>query len=585
MFQEDSEGEQVDGAKFILDKDSNFITPDGKLIALPKGAIIYSFCLNIDVKNSGNGDFPNGALYGFNINNTKYTPNYSFSSGGHKFLGYYSHEKKESYLDKTIQTSGKKTISFINFTNSPVEGSTIEYYDISFDFKTTTNNEFVVLDYFNKMSSGVLVDKTENYICGSSAFITNPNNKLIKPISSKDRYEAKVFYDETTKKWKVDVKLDKKLAKNINVKQTSEVFEKQMSELATQKVNELGGLDNNRTKPVFETTDDGGEFLVKEMNGEQWLGTICDLGSNVWESAALPENYWNQDNEGFKDSTIHLPPTLSGVSDGAIGLVSDYPQLVKLGYDVATKEEVRNGIWTAVKNISPSSVYSLAENAVKDKISKYNFSDKPYLGHHEIGKDGVAVVSMVLGGSFITKGSDALENGTKEVGEEISEKAAKKVDDILDNYAKQQKEILEKIKKGELEVNSNYRKGNFGEMATDVDLSARGFKPLHTDRVTNLDATMKQGIDGVFEKNGQYFIVESKYSGTSKLKNTIDGPQMSDAWIKGSNRLNNSVGADVRKEIIDKGYKRILSQVAPDGKIIYKELDLDGKIISTINML
>ena len=34
----------------------------------------------------------------------------------------------------------------------------------------------------------------------------------------------------------------------------------------------------------------------------------------------------------------------------------------------------------------------------------------------------------------------------------------------------------------------------------------------------------------------------------------------------------------------DNGYKRILSEVSPDGKIIYKELDKNGKILNIINL-
>lgn len=93
---------------------------------------------------------------------------------------------------------------------------------------------------------------------------------------------------------------------------------------------------------------------------------------------------------------------------------------------------------------------------------------------------------------------------------------------------------------------------------------------------------MKKGIDGVFEKNGEYFIVESKYSGTSKFKPTKDGPQMSDVWIE--NRIGKAVDSTTQKLIENNGYKRILSEVAPDGKIVYKELDAMGKEISIINL-
>lgn len=588
-FQSQASGEQVD-KDFVLKEDGYFLTPSNKLIKLPKGTQIIFTCDQPQ-------RYKNGALFSFKTPDGFYWHDTTkFTMNEKTFDGYFKADKNGwiksngqliSYSDSNFKYNGagKYAVYFINLL--AINSDKSEYRVLKQEVQLSTQqisslNNFTgeIQDLVFKGSDG-LVDTITSTGCETKP--EEERGDFVISIESKNKNAIlKVYKNAITGKYAVEAELKGEGHKNTRNQKAA--LERQMSALATQKINELGGLKEKVSQRIFETTDDGGEFLVKEMNGEQWLATICDLGLNVWESAALPENYWNQDNEVFKDSNIHIPPTLSGVSDGAIGLVSDYPQLVKLAYDVGTKEEVRTGIWKAVKNITPSSVYLLAENTVKDKISKYNFSDKPYLGHHEIGKDGVAVVSMVLGGSFITKGNNALENGTKEVGEEISEKAAKKVDDILDNYAKQQKEILEKIKKGELEVNSNYRKGNFGEMATDVDLSTRGFKPLHTDRVTNLDATMKQGIDGVFEKNGQYFIVESKYSGTSKLKNTLGGPQMSDGWIKGNNRLLNSVGQET-KDIIDvKGYKRILSEIAPDGKIVYKELDVDGKIISTINM-
>ena len=59
---------------------------------------------------------------------------------------------------------------------------------------------------------------------------------------------------------------------------------------------------------------------------------------------------------------------------------------------------------------------------------------------------------------------------------------------------------------------------------------------------------------------------------------------MSDNWINGSNRLKNAVDEKTLKVIEDNGYKRILSEVSPDGKIIYKELDKNGKILNIINL-
>ena len=77
------------------------------------------------------------------------------------------------------------------------------------------------------------------------------------------------------------------------------------------------------------------------MTGKEWIATLSDLGTNVWENAALPENYWNEDEAGHKNSTIKTPALFAGVSDGVIGEITEYPQLIKLGYDVSTQTEVR----------------------------------------------------------------------------------------------------------------------------------------------------------------------------------------------------------------------------------------------------
>ena len=55
---------------------------------------------------------------------------------------------------------------------------------------------------------------------------------------------------------------------------------------------------------------------------------------------------------------------------------------------------------------------------------------------------------------------------------------------------------------------------------------------------------------------------------------------MSDVWIEGSDRVLNAVGGNqaLADDILD-GYKRVLSQIAPDGTIVYKELDSAGQII------
>ncbi|MCR5837693.1 MAG: hypothetical protein K6G88_14435 [Lachnospiraceae bacterium] len=102
-----------------------------------------------------------------------------------------------------------------------------------------------------------------------------------------------------------------------------------------------------------------------------------------------------------------------------------------------------------------------------------------------------------------------------------------------------------------------------------------GYERVSLDRVTGLDDPIHQGIDGVYynpEGTPQYIIAEAKY-GSARLGNTIDGPQMSDSWINGSDRLVKSVGDDVKMDIDLIGYEKWLIRIKTDGNIIKAVLE------------
>ena len=84
-----------------------------------------------------------------------------------------------------------------------------------------------------------------------------------------------------------------------------------------------------------------------------------------------------------------------------------------------------------------------------------------------------------------------------------------------------------------------------------------------------MDAVPRKGIDGVYYKadgNPPYIIAEAKY-GSGRLENTLDGKQMSDGWIFGSNRLYNAVGKEIYDEILTEGFKKQLIQINIDGSL------------------
>ncbi|WP_336686034.1 hypothetical protein [Chryseobacterium bernardetii] len=183
--------------------------------------------------------------------------------------------------------------------------------------------------------------------------------------------------------------------------------------------------DINSLSAKTQVNDFG--FYVKQMSGKEWVETLSELGDNVWEQAALPKKYWNED-EGSKKSNVQMPALFSGVADGVIGEVTEYPQLIKLGYDVSTKSAVRQGLWNSIKNITPESIKNASVDFYEQKKANYT-SDKSYIVNHTVGQDGVTVVSMAMGAGFFKKGADGLKDGIEDTGEKFIKKEA---DDIIE---------------------------------------------------------------------------------------------------------------------------------------------------------
>lgn len=110
-------------------------------------------------------------------------------------------------------------------------------------------------------------------------------------------------------------------------------------------------------------------------------------------------------------------------------------------------------------------------------------------------------------------------------------------------------EGIKKLAEGEL---TTAEKGNLCEMMMDQYYISQGYTPIHSHRVTSLDSTGHQGIDGVYEKNEpdgtkKYVIGDAKYD-QSTLATNVDGTkQMSDKWI--DDRLDVSVGKEKADEI------------------------------------
>ena len=254
--------------------------------------------------------------------------------------------------------------------------------------------------------NAILIDSIKSTRCATEVV----KETIVTIADHKGKYE--IIIKNNNGKFSVSFTLKQKGNKKTQIQKKQ--IEQQIASLMEEKLNELGGLDGKKSAKVALKTQDGGEFWVKEMSGREWLSTIGELGESVWENAALPENYWNKD-QNYNQSNIHVPPLFAGVSDGVVEEISDYPQLVKLAYDVASKKEIREELWNSVKNIDADKVINFAKDEIKNKWENYNFTNKPYLGKHELGKDGVAIVKFATG-------AGALVKGIKETGEKFAKK-------------------------------------------------------------------------------------------------------------------------------------------------------------------
>lgn len=113
-----------------------------------------------------------------------------------------------------------------------------------------------------------------------------------------------------------------------------------------------------------------------------------------------------------------------------------------------------------------------------------------------------------------------------------------------------QREIIDSVERGKIKLENNIQRGNYGEMKMDIYFEEQGYKRISIDKVTDLNAPIHKGLDGVYyNQNGQpsYIIGEAKY-GRSILSVLSDGTkQMSNDWI--SERLESAVGKDVADKI------------------------------------
>lgn len=265
-----------------------------------------------------------------------------------------------------------------------------------------------------------------------------------KKISGGSGSKGKVTYkyNSAQGKWDVDIDLyeDKiqrkgkpKYYKDGDLKETEKAIEEAIrKKLAKFKPGKDGKSDIPETTIEPVKTEDGGEFnFGKGVNWAQWGMVLMDAGVEIYEEATLPKTYWKQDEAKYGGYPVHGPPVFCGVGDGVIDEVMSIPQLVKLGVEVVTDKEKALGIWNSVKKINLGTIRKAAAEGLKNKWDKYANSPL-YVTSHEVGKDGVQLATMI-GGGFVREGAD-LTDAVEETGERIGRVAARRlftVDELM----------------------------------------------------------------------------------------------------------------------------------------------------------
>jgi hypothetical protein len=205
--------------------------------------------------------------------------------------------------------------------------------------------------------------------------------------------------------------------------------------------------------------------------------------------------------------------------------------------------------------------------------------------------DGVSQSQAVAGVLLLV---DAVPGGkivriTKKAG--LALKSTSKVIEIpLTSLYKSQRNIVN-IYRNVIAYSTDIRKGNWSEMAVDVEWFQKGYYDLHVNKVNNIDAGTHHGIDHIFhnKETGEFIIVETKYYGSGGLTpedlSTGRPRQMSDEWIDNgfsNSRLLDALGNnfDLYGEVRN-NYKRVVAYVKPSGEINYKYVNSSGYEVST----
>ncbi|MDR1938732.1 MAG: fibronectin type III domain-containing protein, partial [Tannerellaceae bacterium] len=441
-FEGDEGGMYAEKNYMVLEKDGIFFTPSGDPLFLPKGTKIYSPVIDYRF-------LPDWPVYIFETSAGKYITSGNFQTASPIFYGYKKEGSQKEYYDESSNQPAVGSSVVVTLVKHRSEGEydRLTLYESEQPYlipKLSSDNRIPIVEPYtgdikkvdesNKLQPyGAIIEESVDWSALETE-LANLNKKLnaawnvsvidkdgkMHSLASGTKGSIQYSYNTTTGKWKVTVSG----VSNDEVKQIiTEAIQKKLDAFQIDE-NGISKIEKTTTTPVL--TEDGGEFRFGDgLHWYEWGSALCDAGTSIYENASLPEIYWNQSNERYKEYPLHTPPTFSGIADGAIEEITGTAQLVKLGLTIVTDKEVAQGIWESAKNITFSSIKEAATGAIKDKWDKYANSPD-YVTYHELGKDGVAVASMLYGG-FAAKGKKL-----SEAVEESGNLVKKKADDILE---------------------------------------------------------------------------------------------------------------------------------------------------------
>ena len=314
---------------------------------------------------------------------------------------------------------------------------------------------------------------------------------------------------------------------------------------------------------------------LRENNYSDEAKRIFKNSATLAKNLTVLESYWPETDEEWA-VIVDLFKSIAG--ETLLGLIPGYDfvdavkQITKGNYGAAVI-----ALGAGILSFSPAITAKIVKTSVElvAALNKVFRFIKPLVkafarGFRTFYKNGVLSLKNRFG-RIIARGDD--------VGR-VTANIADAVNDAQRNILSQWRDRISRA--------TNRQKGNFGEMATDLDLADNGYIPLHR-RIDNIDAPGHQGIDAVFEKNGQYFIVESKFSSTNTPSLNPANPttglpkQMSDDWIRRPGELSNVLGNNeiLAQQILNSNYTRVVATHGPNGNKIYKLVDSLGNIGNT----